>query len=221
METKKTEKANIEKHRIPITAIGMLFIGSLVLASFSFTEGIEKDERISSSINSSEIQFIEEVVRPDQPEPIIEQPEIMLPPDENIHIDSNTQEIPDSRIIITPPDITIGDGSDVVVEQPIIDFPDIEASFPGGASALQRWISENVQYPQTSIEMNEQGKVYLSFVVEMDGSISNISIERGVSPDLDKEAKRVLRKMPNWEAGEAKGKKARTRCRLPINFTLN
>lgn len=222
METKKTEKANIEKHRIPITAIGMLFIGSLVLASFSFTEGIEKDERISSSINSSEIQFIEEVVKQDQPEPIIEQQEILLPPDENIHIDSNSQDIPDSRIIvITPPDFTHGDGGDIVVEQPIIDFPDTEASFPGGAAALQRWISENVQYPQASIEMNEQGKVYLSFVVETDGSISNISIDRGVSPDLDKEAKRVLRKMPNWEAGEAKGKKARTRCRLPINFTLN
>lgn len=221
METKKTEKANIEKHRVPITAIGMLFIGSFVLATLSFTEGIEKDERINSSVNSSEVQFIEEIVKPEQPESIIEQPEIMLPPDENIHIDSNTQDIPDSRIIITPPDIKIGDGSDVVVEQPIIEYPDLEASFPGGVVALQRWISENVQYPQTSIEMNEQGKVYLSFVVETDGSISNISIERGVSPDLDKEAKRVLRKMPNWEAGEAKGKKARTRCRLPINFTLN
>ena len=69
--------------------------------------------------------------------------------------------------------------------------------------------------------MNEQGRVYLSFVVEADGSISNIDIERGVSSDLDKEAKRLIRKMPSWDAGEAKGKKARTRCRLPINFTLN
>ena len=86
---------------------------------------------------------------------------------------------------------------------------------------MQKWIAENVQYPQTAIEMNEQGKVYLSFVVEPDGSISNIAIERGVSGDLDKEAKRLVRKMPKWSPGEAKGKKARTRCRLPINFTLN
>lgn len=221
METKKTEKANIEKHRAPITAIGMLFIGSLVLATFSFTEGIDKDLRIKSATNSSEIQFMEETSTPDQPEPIVQQQDVILPPDENIHIDSNTQIIPDSRVvIITPPDVTIGNDV-VVVDPPIIDFPDVEASFPGGPAALQRWISENVQYPQTSIEMNEQGKVYLSFVVETDGSISNIAIERGVSSDLDKEAKRVVRKMPNWEAGEAKGKKARTRCRLPINFTLN
>jgi len=220
METKKTEKANIEKQRGPITAIGMLFIGSLVLASFSFTAEIEKDSRVKSAVNSSEIQFIEETVKPEQTEPIIEQQDIILPPDENIHIDSNTQNIPDPRIIIIAPDIKVGDPV-VVIDPPIIDFPDVEASFPGGAAALQKWIGENIQYPQTSIEMNEQGKVYLSFVVETDGSISNIAIERGVSSDLDKEAKRVVRKMPNWEAGEAKGKKARTRCRLPINFTLN
>ncbi len=110
---------------------------------------------------------------------------------------------------------------EVVVESEIIDFPDVEASFPGGAAAMQKWIGENVQYPQNSIEMNEQGRVYLSFVVEKDGKISNIKIERGVSSDLDKEAKRLLRKMPKWLAGESSGRRVRTRCRLPINFTLN
>ena len=69
--------------------------------------------------------------------------------------------------------------------------------------------------------MNEQGRVFLSFVVEKDGSITNVSIERGVSPEIDKEAKRVIRKMPKWIPGEASGKKCRARCRLPINFQLN
>lgn len=222
MEAKKTNKANIEKSRGPITAIGLLFIGSLVLASFSFTNGIERDLRTKSAENSAEIQYMEETVKPEVEPPVIVEPEVALLPDEDIIIDSNTQDIPDTRIIvITPPDLTKGNNTTVIVEQPIIDFPDIEASFLGGAAAMQRWIAENVNYPQSSIEMNEQGRVYLSFVVEADGSLSNIAIERGVSQDLDKEAKRLIRKMPNWEAGEAKGKKARTRCRLPINFTLN
>lgn len=222
MEAKKTNKANIEKSRGPITAIGLLFIGSIVLASFSFTNGIERDLRTNSAENSAEIQYLEETVKPEVDPPVIEQPEVVMLPDEDIIIDSNTQNIPDTRIIvITPPDLTNGNTTNVVVEQPIIDFPDVEASFFGGAAAMQRWIAENVNYPQASIEMNEQGRVYLSFVVEADGSLSNIAIERGVSQDLDKEAKRLIRKMPNWEAGEAKGKKARTRCRLPINFTLN
>ena len=86
---------------------------------------------------------------------------------------------------------------------------------------MMKWISDNLDYPQTSIEMNEQGRVFLSFVVEKDGSLSNLVIERGVSLDIDKEAKRVIRKMPNWIPGEASGKKCRARCRLPINFQLN
>ena len=221
MEAKKTNKANIEKSRGPITAIGLLFIGSLVLASFSFTNGIERDLRTKSAENSAEIQYMEETVKPEVDPPSIEQPEVAPPPIDNIIIDSNTQDIPKTRIIvITPPDLT-NHNTNVTIDPPIVEFPDVEASFLGGAAAMQRWIADNVNYPQTSIEMNEQGRVYLSFVVEADGSISNIAIERGVSQDLDKEAKRLIRKMPNWEAGEAKGKKARTRCRLPINFTLN
>ena len=68
--------------------------------------------------------------------------------------------------------------------------------------------------------MEEQGRVYLSFVVEKDGGISNVKVERGVSKDLDREAKRIVRAMPKWEAGEVGGKKVRTRCSLPIVFTL-
>ena len=102
----------------------------------------------------------------------------------------------------------------------IIDFPDVEAGFPGGPAIMQRYIARNVIYPQTSIEMNEQGRVYLSFIVEVDGSITHVAIERGVSQDLDREAKRVVRNMPKWKPGEAKGKAVRTRCRLPIKFTI-
>jgi TonB family protein len=102
----------------------------------------------------------------------------------------------------------------------ILDFPDLEAEFPGGSSAMQTWISNNVHYPETSIEKDEQGKVYLSFVVEPNGEITNIIVERGVSQDLDREAKRVVRSMPRWNPGVASGSKVRTRCRLPITFTL-
>lgn len=103
----------------------------------------------------------------------------------------------------------------------VIDFPDVEATFIGGESALQKWISENTQYPQSAIDMNDQGQVNLSFVVEKDGSITNIVVERGVSPELDREAKRIIRAMPKWSPREAKGKKTRTRCRLPIIYTIH
>lgn len=103
----------------------------------------------------------------------------------------------------------------------VMEFPDVEASYRGGQAAMQRFIANNVVYPETAIEMNEQGRVYLSFVVEMDGRITHIQVERGVSDEIDREAKRVIRKMPRWTPGEVSGRAVRTRCRLPIVFTLD
>ena len=124
--------------------------------------------------------------------------------------------------------------------EPIVEFPDQEATFPChtfynydtlgnvtstyercGPSGMMTFISQNVVYPQTAIEMNQQGRVFLSFVVEKDGSISNVRVERGISRDLDREAKRVIQKMPKWIPAEVARKTVRCRARLPINFQLN
>ena len=90
-----------------------------------------------------------------------------------------------------------------------------------GLSGMMVWINKNVRYPQTAIEMNEQGRVFLQFVVEKDGSITNIKVVRGVSSEIDKEALRVIQKMPKWTPGVSAGKPIRCRARLPINFRLN
>ncbi|MFM7757779.1 MAG: energy transducer TonB, partial [Crocinitomicaceae bacterium] len=99
--------------------------------------------------------------------------------------------------------------------------PDVEAEFTGGESAMQKWMQQNLVYPEMSMEMGEQGKVYLKFVVEKDGKISNVEVIKGVSRDLDNEAKRLVRAMPGWKAGESKGMKVRSSFTMPINFELN
>lgn len=222
MEIKKSKEADIEKLRTPIVFIGLLFVGSLTLASFSYKEVAVDTESSIVGSNTAAIKYEQEVkkedeVTPPPPPPSVDAP---APPQEEIIEKENTETIPTPQAN-TPPPAPEGEEDVIEFEEEVIEFPDVEAGFPGGAAALQKFIKENVQYPQTSIEMNEQGRVYLSFVVENDGSISNIAVERGVSADLDREAKRVVREMPKWIPGEAKGKKARTRCRLPINFTLN
>ncbi|OFZ64189.1 MAG: hypothetical protein A3D92_17750 [Bacteroidetes bacterium RIFCSPHIGHO2_02_FULL_44_7] len=219
METKKNQSANIEKLRTPIGLTALLFTGSIVLASFTYTSGLEQENSLNTAANTSDIQFMEEIVTPPTPPEPMSQQEVILPPSDVIRVDSNQQKEIKPIVVVIPPVVKIVPPT--IKEKGIIEWPDVEARFDGGAAAMQAWIAQNVQYPQTSIEMNEQGKVYLSFVVEEDGSISNIMIERGVSSDLDREAKRLLRKMPKWIPGEAKGEKVRARCRLPINFTLN
>lgn len=218
MDLKKSERANIENLRVPITFMGLLFVGSIVLASFSYQQGIQRELNTDIGTNSADIQFMQDVKEQEAPPP---PPAVDVPPPvtEEIVEEENT-EVEPTPVVQTPPPVDFGK-EEVVVDEEIIDFPDVEAGFPGGAAAMQKWIGENVQYPQTAIEMNEQGRVYLSFVVESNGSIGGVKIERGVSVDLDREAKRLLRKMPKWTAGEARGRKVRTRCRLPINFTLN
>jgi protein TonB len=221
METKKNDEANIDKLRIPIVLMGLLFVGSLVLASFSYTAAVEGDSKGAATATSAAVKF-EQIEKQEDTPPPVETPQVEapMPIDDEIKVEENTEKEPETVVDVIP-DIPIAEETVIAVEEEVIDFPDVEATFPGGAVALQKWIAENVQYPQTAIDMNDQGRVYLSFVVEPNGSISNIAVERGVSTELDREAKRVVRAMPKWTPGEAKGKKARTRCRLPINFTIN
>lgn len=107
-----------------------------------------------------------------------------------------------------------------ITPETIIDFPDTPAEFPKGSSAMKEFIRKTVNYPVTALRDKQEGKVYLSFIIELDGSISNVKLLRGVCQSIDKEAKRVVRNMPNWSTGTYKGHGVRTRCRIPITFVL-
>ncbi len=96
-----------------------------------------------------------------------------------------------------------------------------DATFPGGQTGLMSYIQMNVQYPEDAIDNDEQGKVYLSFVVAQEGTVHSVRIERGVSESLDREAKRVVRSMPDWNPAYCNARPVSSRCRLPIVFTLN
>ena len=220
MELKKSAAANTESLRVPLILIGFLFVGGLVLASFTYKVPELGDDNMGVGPKVADVEFQQEEQQ-DQPEPPPQETQVDVPPppQEDIIEEEDTEEEP-PPVVDVPPPVNIGPVEQPKVEREIIEFPDVEAAFPGGAAAMQKWINDNIQYPQTSIEMGEQGRVYLKFVVETDGTITNVEIERGVSKDLDREAKRVVRKMPKWVAGEASGKKVATRCRLPIIFQL-
>ncbi len=94
------------------------------------------------------------------------------------------------------------------------------ATMSGEENALQQYMIKNITYPQESIENNEQGRVYLEFIVEENGAISHVKIVRGASPSLDLEAYRLIKQMPNWIPAECNGEVVRSVMKLPINFTL-
>lgn len=105
-------------------------------------------------------------------------------------------------------------------EARIVDYPDQEATYPGGASAMKQFLADNIKYPEISMELGDQGKVFIEFVVEKDGSITQIKVIRGVSKEIDREAKRVVKAMPKWVPAEQKGEIVRARCRIPVSFIL-
>ena len=221
MEEKKHSEVDGDKIKSSITIIGLNYVAALALAAFTFGQvNLEDDdkEHAAKDTNRTFQQEAEETPPPPPEEP----PEIQITPEvpEEVVIKENEENPP-------PPDVTPPAPPPPVeqkvepVAAPIVEFPDVEAGFPGGPAAMMKWINDNVKYPQTSIEMNEQGRVFLSFVVEKDGSITNVKVERGISIDLDREAKRVVRKMPKWIPGESAGRAVRARCRLPINFQLH
>ena len=108
------------------------------------------------------------------------------------------------------------DIQDDVVYTIVEDQPE----FPGGMAKMMKYLARKTQYPQLALEMNIQGKVYVSFIVEKDGAISNVYIIRGSHKSLDKEAIRVVKNMPKWKPGFQKGKKVKVKYTIPINFRL-
>lgn len=92
--------------------------------------------------------------------------------------------------------------------------------FPGGAAALQAFLSSNTKYPVVAQENGVQGRVTVSFVVERDGSITDVRVVRSVDPSLDREASRVVRSMPRWSPGKQNGSTVRVKYTVPVVFRL-
>lgn len=109
---------------------------------------------------------------------------------------------------------------EVKKEEKIFVAVEQQAEFPGGQGALMKWLSQNVRYPETAQQNDVQGRVIVKFVVEKDGSIGTATILKGVDKDLDREALRVVKKMPKWQPGKNNGVAVRSYFNLPVVFKL-
>lgn len=105
-------------------------------------------------------------------------------------------------------------------ENKVFDIVEQQPMFPGGQTALMKYLSEHTKYPVVAQENGVQGRVTVQFVVEKDGSISDVHVLRGVDPSLDKEAVRVVKSMPRWTPGKQNGINVRVNYRVPVLFRL-
>ena len=104
--------------------------------------------------------------------------------------------------------------------QKVFDIVEQMPEYPGGQAALFEFISKNVKYPDDAVKKKVEGKVFVTFVVDTDGKITDVSLMRKVFPSLDAEAIRVISAMPNWIPGKQKGQVVRVKYTVPIMFRL-
>ena len=233
MEIKKSPNADLRR-TIPLSlAMGLvLALGILYTAlEWTSTKDDNADEMTSLNIADMEDALIINEQQEEQPEPEPEAPqevvEVALPEEFKV-VDDNKEvakisivsvdqdrELPPPPVIVQPVQ-TVEEPEDQIFE--IVENPAVPPT--GDIPSLLKWIANHIEYPQSALDNNIQGKVVLRFVVEKDGSIGDVVVARKVDPALDKEAVRVLKSMPKWTPGKQRGKSVRSYFTLPIAFVL-
>lgn len=223
MEIKKADKVNLDKKKGLFFEIGLFFAILFALVAFEW-KTYEKKE--SGLLN---VQFVlppeEEIEQTKQDEPQMQQPpqvfEIKVVEDD-VEVDDDIDFVDlEDKVEIEETYIEKAvQEEDEVVEQEIFTIVEEQPSFPGGEAALFEYLKKNIVYPTIAKESGIQGTVFVQFVVEPDGSVSNVKVLRGIGGGCDEEAVRVVKSMPRWNPGKQRGKPVRVYFNLPIRFVL-
>ena len=225
MEEKKSPRANLENKKLMFIQIGMVI--SLLVAWLAFEHKSYDKREIDPSLLNREVVVDEEMVEITKQEEQKPQPVEMPKQTTQLEIVQDDVEVEDIEInaeveqnevieeYIAPEVV-----EDDVVEQEIFKIVEEMPSFPGGEQKLMEFVGKNIKYPQIARETGIQGRVFVNFVVEPDGSVSNVSVLRGIGGGCDEEAMRVVKNMPKWKPGKQRGKPVRVQYMLPVNFKL-
>ena len=224
MENKKHIKANLEKKKGVYSSIALLFALATVLVAFEYRTSSEiiKDDGSGLTIETFEEEKM--VVSFVKPPPVQKKAKIL-----SFLIDDSEDEDPiefddlgiDEEFKVTAiveptfdEEVIIEDNTPFIIVEKMPEFP-------GGINALRKYLSKNIKYPSMARDIGIKGGVYLGFIIDKDGSITDIKVLKGIGGGCDEEAVRVVEGMPAWNPGKQGGKKVRVQFYLPINFILN
>ena len=223
MEEKKSPKANLENKKLMFTQIGLII--SLAVAWIVFEiKSYDKREfaDVGRTVEIVEEEMVEITKQEQKPQPV-EVPkqttQIQVVEDDvevediEINADVDQNEVIEEYVA---PEVEEED----VVEAEVFTIVEEMPEYPGGLSKLTDYLTKNIKYPQMARESGIQGRVFVNFVVEPDGSVSNINVMRSLGGGCDEEAVRVVKNMPKWKPGKQRGKPVRVSYILPIVFKL-
>ena len=226
MEIKKSPKADLENKRSLFTLVGLVLALGFTYICFEWTN-TEVMRPDANNFSEEMYNDSEELPPPSEQNEPPQEVKAETPPPQivtEIKVVENDKET--KEVIIKDPE----DKGDPIAEalpieedeqedtEEIFTIVEKKADFPGGTAKLMEFLKKELNYPQVAIDNNIQGRVYVEFVVNKDGSIQDVKVARGVDPSLDNEAIRVVKKMPKWTPAEQRGKTCRSRFTLPVLF---
>ena len=225
MEEKKSPKANLENKKVMFTQIGLII--SLLIAWMAFEhKSYDKREIDPSLLRQTEVveEEMVEITKQEEPKP---QPVEVPKQTTQLEIVQDDVEVEDIEINaevdqaeVIEEYVPVEVEEDEVVEQEIFQIVEEMPAYPGGDQKLMEFIAKGIKYPQIARETGIQGRVFVGFVVEPDGSVSNVKVLRGIGGGCDEEAMRVVKSMPKWKPGKQRGKAVRVSYMRPVNFKL-
>jgi protein TonB len=223
MEPKKTEKADLSNKSFMFFSLGLIV--ALLLSIMAFTYRVYDDttakDLSKNSANNEEILEVPPTQQLPPPPPKIQQPQIIEVPDEKkieeeIEINMDTEVTEQTKV----EEVKIAEVEEKEDPDQIFLVVEETAAPTGGMPAFYEYVGKKLKYPAQARRMGIEGKVFVEFVIERDGSITDVKAIKGIGAGCDEEAVRVLQSAPKWKPGKQRGKPVRQRMVLPIAFKL-
>jgi len=226
MEIKKSPKANLDDKKLTFTLIGLVVALFVVWRVFEYKSYDKQNlDAFARQVEVIEEEMVE-ITKQEQPKPQIQTPK---PQVTQIQVVDNEAEVEDLDInaevdqneeieeyVYEAPEIE----EEEIVEEEVFLSVEENPEYPGGPAKLLEYVQKNLKYPMMARESDIQGRVFVGFVVEKDGSISNVKVLRGIGGGCDEEAVRVVQSLPKFKPGKQRGNPVRVQYTLPIVFKL-
>lgn len=227
MEPKKNEKANLENKKTLFIQVGLIIALLVCLGAMEWTSGQKKDSMFAGmteeAIEEEQIPVTEETPPEELPPPEVTVTDLFEIVEDDVVIENEVRfeddETSEDKVVeIYAP---VLQAEEEEVEEEIFVIVEDMPKFRGGdINKFREWVQKRVRYPELAAENGIQGRVFITFVVETNGNVSNVSVSRSVDALLDEAAKEAVSASPKWEPGMQRGRPVRVRYSIPIIFQL-
>ena len=232
MEEKKSRQADLESKRVQGFLLGLIVVLALMFVALEWNSVdngwtfFDQDDDLEAELELEPLKRSEDeipMMLPQEKVPELPKSEELRLVDEDVEIApeisdvADRQEIPETPENVEPEQPEVVDMYDAPVDVRVVeDLP----KFPGGAAEFMKWLTKNLRYPASAQQQKVKGRVVAEFIINKDGTVSDLQLVEHLNLACDNEVLRVLRMMPNWEPGLMDAKPCRTKVCIPVVFNM-